>query len=216
MLKIINQLKKAFKYQKSGKMGDFALIKADILGARVSPAIAEKLEKVIGYYPTINLKELINYPPGSFGREYAEHMISNNLQTLGISPELSDIALRNVFAMRYLITHDIFHVLLGFDTSYAGEIGVLAFAVAQNYSKSQNISIWLAKLIYPILAPGQIREIFANLKKGKELGEKANFLLGYRFEEHWQESIEYIRHQLGLPQLNQMNQSEYPSSLVAK
>ncbi|MEM7552697.1 MAG: Coq4 family protein [Cyanobacteria bacterium P01_A01_bin.84] len=196
----LNKIKKALYYQRVGKIGDFALLKADFLGARLSPEIVDKLENVVGYYPKIDLDELITYPPNSFGREYAEHMKSNNLQTLDISPELDDIAQGNVFALRYLVTHDIFHVLLGFDTSYAGEIGVLAFAVAQNYSKSQNLSIWLAKFIYPILAPKEIPIILSNLKKGKEIGKNAKFLLGYRFEEHWHEPINEVRKNLELLQ----------------
>lgn len=122
----------------------------------------------------------------------------NQLKPLSISPELEDIAKRNLFALRYLVTHDIFHVLLDFDTTYAGEIGVLAFAATQNYSKSLQIGLWLAKLLYPILAPRQIKGIFANLAKGRELGKKADFLLGYRFEEHWEEPIEDVRKRLGL------------------
>lgn len=152
----------------------------------------------MGYYPPINLQELSLYPPKSFGREYADHLRANNLQPLSISPELEDVARRNVFALRYVITHDIFHVLLGFDTSYAGEIGVLAFAAEQNYSPSLKISLWFAKVLYPILAPQQIAEIFANINRGSNLGKRANFLLGYHFEEHWQESIDELRKNLGL------------------
>ncbi|KST69673.1 Coq4 family protein [Mastigocoleus testarum] len=197
----IKQIQTAISYTKSENYGDFAILKADILGAKASPEIADKLTNVVGYYPKINLDELIQYPPGSFGRQYAEHMKLNHLKPLNISPELSEVAKRNVFALRYVITHDIFHVLLDFDTSYAGEIGVLSFAVAQNYSKSQRISLRLAKLIYPILAPQQTKAILSNLKKGRELGEKAEFLLGYRFEEHWKEPLHQIQSRLGLSEI---------------
>jgi ubiquinone biosynthesis protein Coq4 len=107
----------------------------------------------------------------------------------------------NVFALRYALTHDIFHLLLGFDTSYAGEIGVLAFAAAQNYSKSLKIGLWMAKFLYPIIAFRQREAIFANMHKGLQLGKKAKFLLGYRFEEHWQEPLQEVRKHLGLPQI---------------
>lgn len=123
----------------------------------------------------------------------------NQLKPLNISPKLEDVAKRNLFALRYLVTHDIFHVLLDFDTTYAGEIGVLAFAATQNYSKSLEISLCLARLLYPILARQQIKAIFANLEKGRELGKKADFLLGYRFEDHWEEPIDHLRKKLRLP-----------------
>ncbi|MGB3756866.1 MAG: Coq4 family protein [Rivularia sp. (in: cyanobacteria)] len=201
MLNKLKQVKAALSYKNSQNFGDFAILKSDILGAKVSPQVVEKLQNVVGYYPQIDLNKLIKYPEGSFGREYAEHMKRNNLQTLNISPELDDVAQRNVFALRYVITHDIFHVLLGFDTSYAGEIGVLAFAAAQNYSKSLKISFWLAKILYPIIAPQQVKAIVANQLKGQELARNAKFVLGYRFEEHWNESLDKVREDLGLPQI---------------
>ena len=201
MLNKLKQIKTAFNYKNSPNIGDFAILKSDILGATVSPEVTDKLQNVVGYHPLIDLDKLIEYPEGSFGREYAQHMKINNLQSISISPELKDVAQRNVFALRYAITHDIFHVLLGFDTSYAGEIGVLAFAVAQNYSKSLKTGLLLAKILYPIVAPRQIKAIFENQRKGKELGQKANFLLGYRFEEHWSKALDKVREDLGLTEI---------------
>ncbi|BAY43579.1 hypothetical protein SAMD00079811_11590 [Scytonema sp. HK-05] len=198
----LKQIKALQAYKNSENYGDFAILKSDLLGAKVNPTVEAKLQHVVGYHPHINLEELSKYPQGTFGREYAEHMRENNLKPFNISPELEDIARRNVFALRYVVTHDIFHLLLGFDTSYAGEIGVLAFAAAQNYSKSLKISLWLAKFLYPIIAPKQRQAIFANLEKGLELGKKAQFLLGYRFEEHWKEPINEIISRLGLPQIH--------------
>jgi ubiquinone biosynthesis protein COQ4 len=196
MFKKIQQIKTLIAYKNSGKLGDFAILKSDLLKAKIEPAIAYKLQKVVGYHPEIDLDKLSQYPQGTFGREYANHMKENHLTPFNISPELEEVAKNNVFALRYAVTHDIFHLLLGFDTSYAGEIGVLAFAAEQNYSKSLKISLWFAKLLYPILAPQQIKEIFANIQKGQELGKKAEFLLGYRFEDHWEEPINDIRNSL--------------------
>lgn len=201
MLNKLKQFRKALAYKNSPNIGDFAILKSDILGAKVSPEVANKLQNVVGYYPKIDLDKLIEYPEGSFGREYAEHMKRNNLQSISVSPELEDVAQRNVFALRYVVTHDIFHVLLGFDTSYAGEIGVLAFAAAQNYSKSLKIGLWLAKILYPIAAPRQIKAIISNQRKGEELGKKAKFLLGYRFEEHWDESLSKVKEDFGLTEI---------------
>ena len=40
-------------YTKSENYGDFAILKADILGAKASPEVAEKLTNVVGYYRDI-------------------------------------------------------------------------------------------------------------------------------------------------------------------
>ncbi|MGQ4650017.1 Coq4 family protein [Lyngbya aestuarii] len=201
MLIKFQNLNRALQALKSENLGDFAILKADILGARINPNIASKLQPLIGYHPLIDLEKLSHYPKDSFGREYADHMKINQLKPFNVSPELEEAAQRNVFALRYVVTHDIFHVLLGFDTSYAGEIGVLAFAAEQNYSKSLKISLWLATILYPLLAPRQIKAIFANLHQGQKLGKTTEFLLDYRFEAHWQEPLKDVRVSLGLPDI---------------
>jgi len=192
------QLYRAIQALKSENLGDFAILKADAFGAQVNPVVKYKLPQVVGYHPPIDLEKLIHYPKGSFGYEYANHMKENHLKPFNVSPELEEIARRNVFALRYVVTHDIFHVLLEFDTSYAGEIGVLAFAAEQNYSPLLKVSLAIAKVLYPVLAPWQLKEIFANVRKGQELGKKAKFLLGVRFEEYWERPLSEVRAELGL------------------
>jgi ubiquinone biosynthesis protein COQ4 len=201
----LNQLLKAIQSKNSGNLGDFAILKADALGAKVDPAVATQLRSVVGYHPPIDLEQLGRLPEGTFGRVYADHMQANQLQSFNVSPELAAVAQRNVFALRYAVTHDIFHVLLGFDTSYAGEIGVLAFAAEQGYSQSLQLSLKVARILYPILAPQQRQAIAANLQRGRELGREAKFLLGYRFEDHWEEPIDVVKAELGLlPQLQEV------------
>lgn len=207
MFKKIKQIKMLLTYKDSEHLGDFAILKSELLGAKIFPEVAAKLEKVVGYHPRIDLNKLSQYPQGSLGREYAEHLQANHLQPFNVSPELEEVARRNVFALRYVVTHDIFHILLGFDTSYAGEIGVLAFAVEQNYSKSLKIGLWIAKLLYPILAPRQIPAIFTNVKKGRYLGKNAEFLLEYQFEEHWTDSVAEVRKRLSIPPIESLHNS---------
>lgn len=188
------KLCQAYQALKSSEnLGDFALLKADGLGAKASRGIEVKMLQVRGYYPYINLQQLIKLPSDTFGYQYALYMQQNKLKPLNISPELASTATENVFALRYAITHDIFHVLLDFDTSYAGEIGVLAFAVAQKYNKLQSFSLPIAQLLYIILAPGQIKAIFANKQRGKLMGQKADFLLNYRFEDNWSKPLTELR-----------------------
>ena len=180
-------------------LGDLAILKADALGAQATLQAISQLHDVVGYYPPIDLDFLITLPQGSFGYEYARHMHVNNLEPFNVSPELDTLAKQNVFALRYAVTHDIFHVLLGFDTSFAGEMGVLAFAVAQNYSHSQRIGLWIANFLYPLLAPQQTAQIFKNRNEGLVVGHQTNFMLGYRYEEMWQLPLSEVKRKVGLP-----------------
>ena len=179
-------------------LGDIAILKAEAFGVKLNPKLESKMQSVVGYHPQIDLEKLIQLPSQTLGYQYAEHMKSNHLQPFEISQDVSKIAENNVFSLRYSITHDIFHILLGFDTSYAGEIGVLAFAAEQNYSPSLKLSLRIARLLYPILAPQQIPQIFQNLRLGRELGNLAQFLLNYRFEENWERPLTEIKVELGL------------------
>lgn len=193
----LQRLYQAFvAYRHSDNLGDFALLKADAFRVEVEPAIANKMAQIRGYTPQVDLAELIKLPAGTFGREYASFMQKNGLKPLNISPELAEVGQNNLFALRYAVTHDMLHVLLGFDTTYAGEIGVLAFAVAQKYSRLQNASLAIARLLYPLLAPRQFRGIRENINRGRSIGEEAVFLLNYRFEDCWHESLASLRQKL--------------------
>ncbi|MDY7022935.1 MAG: Coq4 family protein [Cyanobacteriota bacterium] len=194
--------KKVFQAIQASKnteyLGDIAILKSEEFGVKIKPDFQEKMQPVVGYHPKIDLNKLSQLPSYTLGYQYAEHMKRNYLQPFEISPEVSKIAENNVFSLRYAITHDLFHILLGFDTSYAGEIGVLAFAVEQDYSSSLEHSLRVARLLYPILAPQQISQIFNNLRRGRELGKQAKFLLNYRFEDNWEKSLEEVKIECGL------------------
>ena len=195
----LKKLYLAYKISKNPqKVGDFALLKSDLFGARANRSTEAKMQSVRGYYPAIDLEKLSQLPPQTFGYEYARYMQKNKLQPIKISPEFAEIAKGNVFATRYAVTHDMFHLLLGFDTSYAGEIGVLAFAVEQSYSRMLNFSLFPAMVIYAAIAPRQFKSILANMRRGKQMAQKARFLLNYRFEDNWSLPIDTVRSDLGI------------------
>ena len=194
-----NKLYLAYKISKNPeRAGDFALLKSTAFGARANRRTEAKMQSVRGYYPEIDLEKLSQLLPGTFGYEYARYMQENKLRPIKISSKFAEIAQNNVFATRYAVTHDIFHVLLGFDTSYAGEIGVLAFAVEQNYSRMLNFSLFPAMVIYSAIAPNQLKSILANVRRGKQMARKASFLLNYRFEDYWTKPIDTVRSDLGI------------------
>ena len=44
----------AFQAYRDSDLGNFALLKADAVGAKANSAIVDKMEKVRGYYPSID------------------------------------------------------------------------------------------------------------------------------------------------------------------
>ena len=185
-------------YYQKGEVGDIAYLKIELLRIGGNADLLAQLQNVAGYYPTVDLEKLAQLPKGTLGYEYAQHMKQNNIHPLVISPDLIEAAKANPFALRFTATHDIFHILLGFDTTYAGEVGVLGFMIGQGYSKFLNAYEPLVRHLYPLIFRSQAKQISANLERGKAIGEQAKCLLAYRFEDNWSRPIEDIRAELGL------------------
>lgn len=204
-------------YFTKGEVGDIAFLKFEIFGLGANSKVLAQLEDFAGYYPSINLEELSQLPIGTLGYEYAQHMHKCGIQPLEISQDLREEAHNHLFALRYTVTHDIFHVLLGFDTSYAGEIGVLAFTIAQNYSKTINAFEPLITSVYPLIFINQTKHMRANVRRGKALGKQAKCLLVYRFEENWARPISDIRSELGLILEDELEEfgSQSPETVTA-
>lgn len=208
MLSKIELIKLSIKKVKESKFGDLALLKSELAGVKIKDELEEEMQQVKGYFPKIDLNELKKLPVGTFGYEYAKHMEDNNLKPFDISEDMYEIAKNNVFSLRYAVTHDIYHLLLGFDTTYAGEIGVLAFATAQNYVEIQKMNLLIAKILYPILSPSQVGKIYKNVDKGYSLGKKVKCLLSYKFEENWHKPLEELRKELGFELLDKGVESQ--------
>lgn len=94
--------------------------------------------------------------------------------------------------------HDVYHVLTGFDTSWAGELGVWAFVAAQRYSKKHWIAVVLGCLLYPILAPRQIPRLWRNLWAGIAMGRRSDSLILVPFEKLWARDVGELRSELGI------------------
>ena len=173
-------------------------VKTKFYGLNLNPEVLIQLQNFANYYPTFDLEQLNRLPEESLGYAYAQHMNQKGIQSLEVSIDIAKKRKSNVFALRYTATHDIFHVLLDFDTSYAGEMGVFGFAVGQNYSKFLKIVEPLILLFCCIIKPHQIRKIWECDRLGKALGKQAECLLAYRFEENWARPIDDVRAELRL------------------
>lgn len=192
------QLRRAMAMARAGRFGDAAVLKADALGTRASPAIEAELGPVRGYAPAIDVAALRALPEGSFGRAYIEFLDANKISPLVISEELAEEVRRNTFAVRYVATHDMFHTILGFDTSLPGEAAVYAFAAEQRYLVRGEWLVRIAQVAYTLWRPWQWRRIRAAVRRGRALGRQARLLLAVRFEEHWARPLAELRAELGI------------------
>ncbi len=142
------------------------------------------------------LPQLISLPQNTLGYIYANHMMKNGLMPLQGSIVDSDY---QFFLAHIRETHDLWHVVTGFDTSIIGEIQLEAFYVAQLYA-SRFWSALLAKnllkaLVYDIETTGKYIDA---ITQGWTMAQKANPLFGIQWNTLWETPLEVVRTSLNI------------------
>jgi ubiquinone biosynthesis protein Coq4 len=141
--------------------------------------------------------ELRQLPRGTLGREYIDFMDSN-----GLNPE--DLPTRPAtsepdFVRAHLFeTHDIWHVVTGFETDVAGELGLQAFYLAQ----------LPARLSPLLLAIGMANTLIYNFDDkdarmdavvhGWRMGKRARQLFGHDWTAMWSTPLAEVRARLAV------------------
>lgn len=181
------------------KIGDAALYKSELIGARARPAIEEQLRALESAFPDVELPPLLVLPEGTLGRTYAELLTANGLQPFRISDAVDgELLRRNIFMARYALLHDVYHVLTGYDTSWAGEAGVWGFVVGQNYRWSYWIALLMACLLYPLFSPRQLFAVWRNAYRGVLMGRRAKTLIALPLEHMWSRPVSALRADLAI------------------
>ena len=166
-------------------LGDLVILKLMVL--------PEPACEVGGAFPHLELAGLRKLPKKTLGGAYAEFLDEHRITPL--EPTRKGAA----YALRFTATHDLHHVVLGFDTTLAGEIGVLAFNVGQGTAPGGRRLLAFAKVFYSIITPWNARRIFRNARLGMELGRAAENVLSAPLEAWLDESLADVRRRLKLP-----------------
>lgn len=188
----------AIQAYRQGQLGNVAAYKSAILGTQAYPEIAEKLSRLKTCFPHIDLATLRPLPAGTFGQIYAQHMDECHLTPLEISADVIASLPDQSLGLRYTLLHDVFHVLLGYDTSLVGEMGVWAFVDAQHYSPSYQTAAWLAHYLYPLVIPHRYRQLRAIEQQSRRLGQQAACVIAQPLEDYWSDPLSTVRSRLGL------------------
>ncbi len=166
------------------------------------PAVRELCrERYIGtsYDPA----KLIQYPPGSLGHELAAAMMRHDFDPefyrdfYGDAPPVFEND-EQYLRFRVRQTHDIVHVITGFDmTEFPGELGMQAFHAAQT-RRPFSIALVGFGLIRIVLTPEELPRTLHQVAKGLAMGYGSRSLVGMRFEDDWAKPVEAWRRELGL------------------
>jgi ubiquinone biosynthesis protein COQ4 len=146
------------------------------------------------YHPAkYDLAALKLLPNNTLGYHYAQHMISNNLDpdyytdTVPVSP-------MHYLRLRIRKTHDVWHLITGFDTSDIGEIGLQGFYMAQ-FTNGQSALILAGGIMRSVfsLKYNQLEQYLASFIKGYNQGKLAKPLLPVKWEELWEQDINQVK-----------------------
>ena len=147
--------------------------------------------------------ELIKYPPGSLGHEFAKCMLENNYDPefyrdyYGEEPYVFKTD-EEYLRFRIRQTHDIVHVLTGFGVSdFPGELGMQAFHAAQT-RRPFSIALVGFGFLRIVLQPDELPQTLSQIGKGLAMGFAARSLVAERFEDDWSKPVEQWRKELGL------------------
>ena len=145
----------------------------------------------------IDLTRLAVYPRHTFGYAFAGFLERNDLQPLNLSDRSRPLFDRYPVSIRYVRVHDMFHVLLGFETDIVGELGVYAFVGAQGYNETLDKAARTARRVGRLMfwAKGRIREAEA---RGAALAATAPPLIIQPLESMFDRPLDDVRRDLGL------------------
>ncbi|MBW4444127.1 MAG: hypothetical protein KME10_23460 [Plectolyngbya sp. WJT66-NPBG17] len=163
--------------------------------AHSHPAITQILQERY-FSSTPDLDELLNCPQDSLGFHYAAEMKRTGLQPdfyrkITVEDDYSYIALR----MRQ--THDIWHIVTGFGTNFADEMGLQAFTLAQTRSPLA-VAILAATIIYALKSSTPLNPLVERMQQGWRMGENAHPFLAQKWEKYWEKPLSEWRADLNI------------------
>ncbi|HEX6767646.1 MAG TPA: Coq4 family protein [Polyangiaceae bacterium] len=152
-----------------------------------------------GYRPPLPSPErLRELAPGTLGRAYGDHMVR-----AGLSPDFmgecrASDPLLAYLADRIFRTHDIAHVVTGYDTSVSGELSLQGFSFGQLPS-GVHLGIVVVGLFKTLRRDLEaIQPTFDGIARAYLRGQEARFLLGVPWEELWHRPLAELRAEMRL------------------
>jgi ubiquinone biosynthesis protein COQ4 len=131
---------------------------------------------------------LLTYPENSLGYIYAAAMKKSGFDPnlhAGMTVE-SDA---HYVELRLSQTHDIWHILTGFSTSFIGEIGLQAFHLPQFPYPLATMLIANSLISSTLSDPTQLPALIASIGQGWRMGETAQALFAQKWEEAWDKPL---------------------------
>ena len=145
----------------------------------------------------VDLPRLRAMADGTFGRETARFLDARHLDPADLPKRPAGDGKAWLRAHLYE-SHDLWHVVTGFDTDVAGEIGLQAFYLAQLPARLAAAILAIAMTNTFLYAFDERGARMDAVVRGWQLGRAARPLLGVRWAELWTLPLAEVRARLGL------------------
>lgn len=147
----------------------------------------------------VDYDALRGLPDGTLGREYARFLDDN-----GLDPDLFQAPPGMPPGIAYVVqrmrqTHDLWHVVTGYDSDIAGELSLLAFTYGQTDAPSMRLLATVGTFHYAVRY-GQLT--FGRVLEGYRRGKAATFMGNVIWEDVWHLPVEEVRSRLGVRTLS--------------
>lgn len=145
----------------------------------------------------LHLTTLRTLPEHTLGRAFVDHLEANQVDPHAL-PYLEARTDEEYVRAHLLESHDVWHVLTGFPTSVAGELGIQSFSLAQVGSPFA-MGILAGGLTNTLLyAFSQREERMRAIVRGWLLGQRARLLFGAPWRQMWEAPLVEVRQRYGL------------------
>jgi ubiquinone biosynthesis protein COQ4 len=138
--------------------------------------------------PAHDLDQLLTYPPDSLGYIYAAAMKKSGFDP-NLHQGMTPTSDAKYVELRLSQTHDIWHIVTGFDTSEIGEIGLQAFHLPQFPYPLATILIANSLMASTLLVPEELPSLLDAIAQGSDLGRRAKALFAQKWEEAWDKPL---------------------------
>jgi ubiquinone biosynthesis protein COQ4 len=147
--------------------------------------------------PAHDLDRLLTLPSDSLGYIYAAQM-----KKTGFDPNLhagmtakSDA---EYVELRLSQTHDLWHIITGFDTSVVGEIGLQAFHLPQFPYPLATLLVANSLISTTLMTPEMLPQLLAAIAQGFQMGKTARSLFAQKWEEGWEKPLSQWQMELNI------------------
>ncbi|MEM9381496.1 MAG: Coq4 family protein [Planctomycetota bacterium] len=144
-----------------------------------------------------DLDALSELPEGTLGKDFAHHILSH-----GYDPDYyRKIDVKDdtdYVMMRIRQTHDIWHVVTGFDVSRIGEVALKAFELGQMRRPMAAVICAGGVIRFMMKDPDEFPDLLNGISMGYRLGLGSKKFLGQKWEEHWDRPVAEWRELLGV------------------